>query len=219
MRGIMFKDWGVRAIRNVEPETWPPRPINPEFCIKWQTRRIVKGMKEPNPGSGWTHLRYFEDIDRWCWSQRKFASPGGTRTCWMRAPETSEYRYLKCPYSVGETLYVKETLCRVSLWVHYQADYKIVAESMQWRWKRDTLPAMFMPRDCAREFVKIKGIRVERVQEITPKDACAEGVHVQTRYSVRSFKDEWNAINGPQSWDENPWVFMFEFIRIAQGEG
>jgi len=93
----------------------------------------------------------------------------------------------------------------------------------QFGWyKRNSL---FMPKAAARLWLQITGIRVERLQAITEADAKAEGVKWTSRQGYKnyndveeancfhfpssSFKSLWHKINGPESWDANPYVWWF----------
>jgi hypothetical protein len=91
--------------------------------------------------------------------------------------------------------------------------------------------------------LEIADIRVERLQEISEADAIGEGVewwheerlksrpkHYRvycdydnpkdpaqyTSSAVDSFSTLWQSINGPESWNQNPWVWVIEFKRIEQ---
>lgn len=74
-----------------------------------------------------------------------------------------------------------------------------------WSWR----PSIHMPRWASRITLEITGVRVERLGEISESDARAEGVQ-----SVAEFKELWASINGPGSWEANPWVWVVEFRRI-----
>lgn len=52
---------------------------------------------------------------------------------------------------------------------------------------------------------------MERVQNITGKDAIAEGVE-----SVDQYRKLWNSLNAKRDygWDENPRVWVIEFRRV-----
>ena len=64
-------------------------------------------------------------------------------------------------------------------------------------------------------------MRAERLQSISTADALAEGVNVHpshhgkpctSLYSpVQAYRDLWEQINGPGSWDANPWVWVVTF--------
>lgn len=81
--------------------------------------------------------------------------------------------------------------------------------------------ARFMPRSASRITLEITDVRVERLQDITDADALAEGVD-QTNtsiggYATERFKRLWESINGPDSWDANPWVWAIGFKRVEGG--
>lgn len=93
-------------------------------------------------------------------------------------------------------------------------------------------PSIHMSRNRSRITLEIAGVRVERLQEISEDDAKAEGVekhtdglsykdYIQTfvcRCNARSsFFSLWTKINGRESWDANPWVWVVEFSRINAG--
>lgn len=93
-------------------------------------------------------------------------------------------------------------------------------------------PSMFMPRWASRITLEITGVRVDRLQDISEADAIAEGIRetddgyyslynqrdTDSTYSPRaSYRALWESINGPNSWDANPWVWAIEFKRIYQG--
>ncbi len=89
------------------------------------------------------------------------------------------------------------------------------------RWK----PSIFMPRWASRIQLKVESVRVERLQDISPRDAVREGVvdFVKQRIwkyhaIIENFKEVWNSINEDRGygWDENPWVWVVEFLVIAK---
>ena len=82
-----------------------------------------------------------------------------------------------------------------------------------------------MPRWASRITLEITGVRVERLQEISEADAISEGAVQWWQESDRKpvhglarncFRLLWESINGPGSWDENPWVWVIEFRRVNQ---
>lgn len=102
------------------------------------------------------------------------------------------------------------------------------------RWR----PAIHMPRWASRLTLRITDVRVERVQDISEKDAIEEGVwgtfiedgRYWRNYSLsdedaacspmlnfpsESYRTLWESINGAGSWDANPWVWAltFEVLR------
>ncbi len=100
------------------------------------------------------------------------------------------------------------------------------------RWR----PSIHMPRLASRITLEVVNIRVERLQEISEGDALAEGVDwhkcpsFQTMTQIRrsmegrgfsitidyvgGYRRLWDSINGPDSWDVNPWVWVVEFKKV-----
>ena len=98
-------------------------------------------------------------------------------------------------------------------------------------------PSIHMPKAAARIFLEITNVRVERLQDISEKDAKAEGVETY-KYSrtggiiyknyngesnfeytpKESFCSLWHSINGEESWNANPWVWVVEFKRVSKPE-
>lgn len=140
-----------------------------------------------------------------------------------------------CPYGkVGDVLWVRETFCftgsreylnsETRMPFMYKADIKDVEtakEVMQdhgWKFR----PSIHMPKAACRLFLEITSIRVERLQDITEEDASEEGVECyydkNGEYVVCSYKDSfeilWSSINGSESWNANPWVWVVEFKRV-----
>ncbi|ENO80302.1 hypothetical protein [Thauera sp. 63] len=87
-------------------------------------------------------------------------------------------------------------------------------------------PSIHMPRWASRILLEITAIRVERLNEISQSDARAEGAppshlsidRVSREFGFADFPRSWfgqlwEHINGPGSWEANPWVWVVEFRR------
>ena len=74
------------------------------------------------------------------------------------------------------------------------------------RWR----PAIHMPRWASRLALDVTGVRLERLHAITEADARAEGVADRAAYERL-----WGEINGAESWDANPWVWVIAFRRTT----
>lgn len=86
--------------------------------------------------------------------------------------------------------------------------------------KERVRPSIHMPRWASRITLEVTGVRVERLQDISKADAIAEGVNAKhtadASYTAReSYAVLWEQINGPGSWDANPWVWVVEFKRVG----
>lgn len=86
-----------------------------------------------------------------------------------------------------------------------------------------------MPRWASRLTLIVTDVRVERLQDISEDDAIAEGVEevsddgpvltgipCGTIYADHrsAFRDLWNSLHGPGSWDANPWVAAITFRPV-----
>jgi len=93
-------------------------------------------------------------------------------------------------------------------------------------------PSIHMPRWASRITLEITAVRAERLNDCSEDDARAEG----SEAIGITFRDEadgkphlieslggpyrdgyrilWESINGPGSWEANPWVWVVEFRRI-----
>jgi len=94
------------------------------------------------------------------------------------------------------------------------------------------MPANTMPREFSRLVLEITGLRAERLQAIDEDGALAEWVSpypedcAHPRRSCddigclgpgyrAAFCDLWCSIYGPESWEANPWVWVYRFRRMT----
>ncbi|MES1979589.1 MAG: hypothetical protein V4451_16225 [Pseudomonadota bacterium] len=89
-------------------------------------------------------------------------------------------------------------------------------------WVTKRIPGIHMPRWASRITLEITDVRVERLQDISEADAKAEGCEPLlvppdggSYPYVEGYCELWETINGAGSWDENPWVWVVEFKRVA----
>lgn len=140
------------------------------------------------------------------------------------------------PFAVGDRLWVRERWRR--MWVTaggmiggpgvlYPADGRAIAyvhPECQWQvWDQADRSPRHMPRWASRITLLITGVRVERLQSISPADAIAEGIRPaansltidgDTPNPVDAYRALWDSINGKQpggSWQSDPWVAVVEF--------
>lgn len=127
---------------------------------------------------------------------------------------------LKPRYNKHDILYVKETHTIINGKIVYRAD---APASTNIKWK----PSLFMKKEYARIFLEVTNVRCERLHDITATDAINEGIDWKGIfykdyfddtyfYSIPefSFNSLWVKINGQDSFNSNPWVFVYEFKRI-----
>lgn len=186
-------------------------------CFKTQTRRLVKfkphyQIEERDDGSNWP---------------------------WMYDADRDADYWLPCPYGQpGDRLFVREAfrLCSEAdatptrdtdeayrIW--YEADSPHQPGFGKLR------PGIHMPRWASRIILEVMAVRVERLQDISVKDIWAEGAfkrapenqfgrNYMSRLDGKVYLDlaslwarGWESINGPGSWEANPWVWVIEFKR------
>ncbi|HEC2582053.1 morphogenetic protein [Raoultella ornithinolytica] len=82
------------------------------------------------------------------------------------------------------------------------------------RWR----PSIHMPRWASRITLEITSIRVERLRSMSQEDARAEGVIAASgpMEAGLAFRELWDSIYGPESWQANPWVWVIEFKRVEE---
>lgn len=127
---------------------------------------------------------------------------------------------MKPPYHPGDILWVRETWAKSMAGTFmYRADDKAI---MVERWH----PSIHMPKEAARIFLRVTGVRVERLQEMTLKDAAMEGMDLRGPMFTK-FVEVWNSTvpkhpnkfkRYPYYWEDNPWVWVIEFERISKDE-
>lgn len=125
----------------------------------------------------------------------------------------------------GDRLWVKETFIDLSTptrqIVKYQAkhgdQYDSAGNKLKWQ------SPLFMERRLSRLVLEISApVEPQMLHDISTPDALAEGMRntpediaLGQRYTARKlFKQEWTAINGPDSWDDNPWVWVIKFKTV-----
>lgn len=145
----------------------------------------------------------------------------------------------KAPYEPGNILYVRETWKKAPNGYYYYEDWQRndIADVTKWK------PSIHMPKEAARIWLKVTDVRVERLQDITPKGAESEGVgnlfyddigygeknygtEVDPEYGITKEQFAWlweSTIKKSDidryGWDANPYVWVIEFERCEKPEG
>lgn len=132
-------------------------------------------------------------------------------------------------FAVGDRLWVKEAfaveyhkaqrgLHKAFTDYHYRAtDADAFMPSMRW-----TSP-LFLPREGSRLTLVVHAVRVERLQDITERDALAEGMTWEAFKAgdakgddpVDAYRTLWRELHGPVAWAENPWIVALTFAVTA----
>lgn len=170
--------------------------------------------------------------------------------------DDSDKKYLMsfASYQVGDVIYVRETFVvgvpdgtepeseSNPVTVFYKADDSVHGwmnedwDEVNIPWK----PSIHMPKEYARLFLRVKDVRIERLNEINSADAKAEGIdennitdaevahymgytcdayvgYYDHKYIISAFAKLWESIYGNGSFD-NRYVWVIEFERISKEE-
>lgn len=165
-------------------------------------------------------------------------------------------QYAKPPYQPGDILYVRETVWqKIGYYLDIDGEtkpswyneFKYVASDEKpetgWNYSWAKRPSIHMPKEAARIWLKVTDVRVERLQDITPKGAESEGVgnlfyddigygeknygtEVDPEYGIAKEQFAWlweSTIKKSDldryGWDANPYVWVIEFERCEKPEG
>lgn len=195
---------------------------------KTQTRRVMRPQPPPIAGL------YFRHCGHGLWAG--YMPPG----------EPADIPEVRAPYEVGDTLWVRESFANIAIRGYdptylYRADgdelppFDLRATDNRWR------PSIHMPRTIARLFLRVTGVRVERVQDISEEDAAAEGVTERAYPGTPNAHDPadkivwvaddrallsggfgalWDHLNYKRGfgWDADPWVWAIEFERLPDDD-
>jgi len=147
-------------------------------------------------------------------------TPGKMDAIIARYPQQRGCRYGQS----GDRLWVRETWAyntdfpKEARRAIYRADPASEHDADRWR------PSIHMPRWASRITLEVGSVRVERLKAISEEDSWAEGIQVEfceagkpctcESNPVGEYADLWESINGPGSWDANPFVWVVTFKRI-----
>jgi len=161
----------------------------------------------------------------------------------VEAEQTFE-NIMPCKYKVGDILWVRETWQHTkclninfedeNYGYVYKADGQPWEDIEGWTWK----PSIFMPKEACRIKLEITDIRIERLNDISREDAINEGIEFQSFYignsglpkpigykiygsknswdenPIVSYWSLWDQINGKDSWNCNPWIWVIKFKKL-----
>jgi hypothetical protein len=179
---------------------------------KTQTRRVVKPRKDANFGCMLMPRELAGEINQGEYSNCPYGQPGDR--LWVReslflSTETNRHHYSATGIALPGVDYEAEPPPAIGL-------------------PARSIPSIHMPRWASRITLEIVSVRVERLQDISEADAIAEGVTDTGAIILGRMAEDvtgpiaeyavlWESINGPGSWDANPWVWVVEFKRVQGG--
>jgi len=130
-----------------------------------------------------------------------------------------------CKYGeIGDLLWLQESFStnKIDTSIWYWNDGEPIED-----FNKKKLP-QHMPRLASRITLEIIDIRVERLQDISEEDAQSEGTERGMLKTMGGefilyggsytcgFINLWQSIYGPDSWTQNPWIWVIEFEVIRK---
>ena len=192
---------------------------------KTQTRRVAKPGRDPSLLDGSWSDEYVLDPCNHGWLMRDCPYGEAGDRLWVR----EAFMHQPADYCWEASVSIP---CRPAH-TAYRADFPESRPGEGWK------PSIHMPRNLSRITLEIIAVRVERLQDIGDADSLKEGINcypfvpddgfpVCDGYTHKqddgewvlwptaraAYKALWEEINGPGSWDANPWVWVVEFRRI-----
>ena len=196
---------------------------------KTQTRRLVK----PQPSEGWSPT-----VGTYHPTEVDVAGQEYPGEAVFGASDENEGRV--CQLEPGCEVWVRETWAtdrsidsmrpsQFTGWpVRYLADGTVLRHgALYGQPDGKTRVSIHMPRWASRITLKVTDVRVQRLQDISEEDAIAEGILEDgagwcgyktatvtgpwQRHAEDAYRNLWESINGPGSWDANPWVWAYTF--------
>ena len=200
---------------------------------KTQTRRVIKGLGSKLGDEYCTELRNGEIVET------ATLCPYGTAGDYLWVRET--WRLASVNASILDAQFWTVQFKNFAALPHPQPKRELFAplaakdtftpgrtgiEFGKWR------PSIFLPRWASRITIEVMSVRVERVQDISERDAIAEGIDeweemfrcgpdnnpCWTRDAVAAYRWLWDSINAKRGygWDVNPWVWVIEFKQVTK---
>ena len=221
MNRMPFSTWSARGILGLD-----------RGRVKTQTRRFIK----PQPPDDWEPA---EIIRAGKYGGMNLAHHSGE---WSENgdPENDIFRP---HYKPGEIVAMGEALVPTSCRkVSYAVGGHLIENSagpahvVVWPWKVKKLPSIYMPLWAARRWLRIVGVRAERMLDISEEDAQAEGLAGNYAWSGAGWHYDWQASDG--AWyadhtsafaatirghnpkmgpEDNPWLWAYTLEQVEKG--
>jgi hypothetical protein len=191
---------------------------------KTQTSRPVK-RKYSNTHIQWLSNKYgtsLVEVQNDIEGETFWKNPDGTTTHKLLA-----CRELKPKYRPGNIMYARETLYQSPTHGGWRYLDEVGENSkIKTCWKKT--PSIHMPREAARIFLRVTGVKAQRINDLTEKDAIEDGFAPTFSEAINGgivcnsgwitamehFKDFWLSRYGPDA----QWMWVYYFKKISKEE-
>ena len=224
-RQILFSTEMVQAILD-ERKTVTRRVMRPQPSEGWEpsdygtVHKLVNGVPDEMKPIGWgptsnDGLEAYKSI---------YGKPGDilyVRETWKPLGQDPDDGEWIVQYKDGTSLNIgrmwpKEEEYKEIDFSERLADQYLKKGFIPWK------PSIHMPKSASRIWLRVKDVRVERVQDITRYDIEQEGVDVVQGWDTidvvfAKWIELWDSINSKRGfgWDVNPWVWAVLFDVIS----
>ena len=165
--------------------------------------------------------------------------------CWVNKDNPKEHtNWIKPAFKDGEVVAVAQSYCSISeelencdnvtCAAHYEKNVQKASEYISWMEHPGFNNKMFVAADMMIHRIRITDVHVDCLQEISEKDAIAEGItyagftyedYGEPMFIIDGCKQTFGSardayawlidkINGKGTWQENPYVFVYEFELV-----
>lgn len=211
--------------------------------IKTSTRRVIKPHVPPLSS-------IIQQDDHWCWS---FWQDGDyhwmkqpyqvgdilyVRETWQQMYETECYDKVDCGYiNIRDIIANFDDIPKVEAGISYECKTAQMEPRMKYYVFRATdieyvdpenyihwRPAIHMPKEAARTFLRVTSIIPQWLKDITAEEALREGITLSNGEDPRdAFAEIWNCTLKRNTfselcWTANPVVWAIDFEKISKDE-
>ena len=152
-------------------------------------------------------------------------------------------QYAKPKYNIGDIMWVRETVWQKAsgtlgidgetetvMWNEFKYISTDKEPEVGWSYSWIKRPSIHMPKSAARIFLKVKDVRVEKLNDMSIQDMINEGISTNgiittdgpIKYRViNRFEELWDSKTKEEQYKfaSNPYVWVIEFERCEKPEG
>ena len=235
LRDIDSKTQTRRGVKHKWPHLWiepwyatgkvvADLPTQPGAWMEFRHRQQDVPGYEGSPASTLILCPYGKPGDQ-LWVRETFFALGRWETRFSAKKGRDEWHFIDMTLECGKDyLYAADGVSDTQAFIKRRGG----VEPMYWK-----RPAIFMPREASRITLEIVSVRVERLQDISDADADAECFGGDFPSNVlpelfpgtaddwghlsmaQCYQRLWESINGPGSWEANPFVWCGSFKRVT----
>jgi len=223
---ILFSTAMVQAIlQGRKTQTRRTKGLEDMSDIKFEYKGIPEGLPATHAFARMFNGHWVETLHKFC----PYGQPGDV--LWVREEHLIYWEELSHCWIVQykddtiKNFYYKQ--------LSLDLNYRLKKRKTIGKWQR----GRFLPKELCRIWLEVVSVRAERLQDISESDAIAEGIQAFTKdnklykYGLdgwewslmpktarEAFFMLWAIVNGQDSFEANPWLWVVEFKQIEKPE-